>query len=226
MTNRYLTESALKAQETLRDRTLFGHIHVQISDQPPQNVSVKTVLGMIQKSFPRHLLSDMDSIYIGNFKMLNDRQVDSMYVSGAVLVSSNHESDKDLFDTLIHEFAHAAEEIAGDQIYGDGDVEREFLGKRKALFVILRDHYKVNKNDFLNTHFSYNFDNLLNNEIGYDNMGPLTSGLFLSPYGATSLREYFANVFEHIFIEGPARVQEVSPIAYKKIKFILNPRNF
>lgn len=215
----------MKAQENLKDRTLFGHIHIQISDKPPESVSVKTVLDMVKKTIPQHLLGDLDAIYIGNFKPLNDRQVDSMYISGAILVSSNHQSDKALYDTLVHEFAHAVEEIANYQIYGDGMVEREFLAKRKSLYMMLKDDYQVDKNDFMNVEFSYSFDNLLNKEIGYDNMAPLTHGLFMSPYGATSIHEYFANAFEHVFIDGPHTVQDISPAAYKKIRFVMNPKN-
>jgi hypothetical protein len=223
--NTYIQNSALKAQKDLKDRTLFSHIHVQITDKPPDQVSINSVLEKVKETIPKHLLSDLETIYVGNFKMLDDRQVDSMYVSGAILVSSKHESNEALYDTLVHEFAHAAEELARDQIYGDGLIAREFLGKRKTLYMMLKDDYEVDKNDFMNIEFSYSFDNLLNKEIGYDNMGPMTSGLFLSPYGATSLREYFANAFEHIFSGESHRVQEISPIVYKKIRFILNPRN-
>jgi hypothetical protein len=223
--NNYIKNSALSAQEKLRDRTLFGHIHIQITDHPPENVSVKTVLDMVKNTIPKHLLADVDSIYIGNFKPLNDRQVDSMYISGAILVSSTHESNDALFSTLVHEFAHAVEEIANYQIYGDGMIEREFLAKRKNLYLMLKDDYQIDKNDFMNKEFSYSFDNLLNKEIGYDNMAPITHGLFVSPYGATSIHEYFANVFEHMFLDGPHSVQEIAPMAYKKIRFVMNPKN-
>jgi Mlc titration factor MtfA (ptsG expression regulator) len=50
--------------------------------------------------------------------------------------------------------------------------------------------------------------------------------MFLSPYGCTSLREYFANCFEHYFIESPQAVQKLAPIAYKKIKAVLTKKDF
>ena len=36
--------------------------------------------------------------------------------------------------------------------------------------------------------------------VGYDNLNNFTNGLFSSPYGATSLKEYFANGFEEFFL--------------------------
>jgi Mlc titration factor MtfA (ptsG expression regulator) len=45
----------------------------------------------------------------------------------------------------------------------------------------------------------------------------MTVGLFCSPYGATSIREYFANAFEYYFIKDPKYVKKVSPRVYVKI---------
>jgi len=46
--------------------------------------------------------------------------------------------------------------------------------------------------------------------------------MFVSPYGATSLREYFANSFEKYFMGHHEEVQKLSPQAYKKITQIIN----
>ena len=47
-------------------------------------------------------------------------------------------------------------------------------------------------------------------------------GLFVSPYGATSIHEYFANGFENYFLENPDTVRDISPVLYKKIEEIIN----
>jgi Mlc titration factor MtfA (ptsG expression regulator) len=47
-------------------------------------------------------------------------------------------------------------------------------------------------------------------------------GLFVSPYGATSLQEYFANGFEKYFLENPRAVRDISPVLYRKIEEIIN----
>ena len=71
--------------------------------------------------------------------------------------------------------------------------------------------------DFVNTEYSEDFDQLLYKEVGYDRLTFFTMGLFVSPYGATSYREYFANGFENYFLNDPQYVKVVSPAVYDKI---------
>ena len=52
-------------------------------------------------------------------------------------------------------------------------------------------------------------------EVGYPALHTMTVGLFCSPYGATSLREYFANGFEFYFMKNRELVKKVSPQLYK-----------
>ena len=219
---KYIYESATRAQNNRNEYELFGRITVQVANPLPDQVSVKSVLKKIESDLPEHIIYDVDSIYVGDFKPLNDRQVDSLYISGSILISNNQDSNKTLFDTIIHEFAHAVEEVATSFIYSDGEVQNEFLQKRMYLYNILKDDYKLNKKAFVSAKFSQEFDDFLNKKIGYDNLGVITSNLFLSPYGATNLREYFANGFEHYYRSSPQEVRRISPQIYKKIVGILN----
>lgn len=219
---KYIYESATRAQNNRNEYELFGRITVQIANPLPSQVSIKSVLKKIESDLPEHIIYDVDSIYVGDFKPLNDRQVDSLYISGSILISNNQDSNKTLFDTIIHEFAHAVEEVATSFIYSDGEVQNEFLQKRMYLYNILKDDYRLNKKAFVSTKFSQEFDDFLNKEIGYDNLGIITSNLFLSPYGATNLREYFANCFEHYYRSSPQEVRRISPQVYKKVVGILN----
>ncbi len=218
----YILESAQRAQNSKNDYELFGRITVQIANPLPQNVSIKSVIKKIESDLPEHIVYDVDSIYVGQFSALNDRQVDSLYISGTILVSNKQENDKQLFDTLIHEFAHAVEDVAKSFIYSDGELSREFLSKRSYLYNILKDDYKLNKKAFININFNSEFDDFLNKTIGYDNLGVLTANLFLSPYACTDLREYFANGFEHFYRSSPQEVKRISPAVYKKVKAVLN----
>jgi Mlc titration factor MtfA (ptsG expression regulator) len=47
-------------------------------------------------------------------------------------------------------------------------------------------------------------------------------GLFCSPYGATSIQEYFANGFEKYFTESPQYVKKISPVMYQKVVEVIN----
>jgi hypothetical protein len=217
----YITESALRAQKNQKEFTLFKRIIVSITDPLPDEINIKSVLKDIEKKVPEHILSDVDSVYIGNYKMLQDRQVDSLYVNGSILITNQQPSDKELFSTIIHELGHASEEVAKDFIYGDGKLAREFIAKRKTLFNLLKDDYEINQKDFVDINFNQNFDDFAYKIVGYDNLGLITNGLFVSPYGCTSLREYFANGFEHYFLKDSVEVRELSPVLYRKIREIL-----
>lgn len=217
----YIIESAKRAQDSVTSRSLFGRIHVIIANPLGDGISLKSVLAAIEKRIPPAILNDVEVIYIGDFEPLRTRNVESMFVGGSILISNKIESERALFNALVHEFAHAVEEYATEFIYKDGDIGREFLGKRKTLFSMLKDDYQVERKDFLNINYDPKLDIFFSEELGYDNMRPLTYGLFLSPYAATSLREYFANAFENIFTEGDDEVRKLCPIAYKKIHALL-----
>ena len=95
---------------------------------------------------------------------------------------------------------------------------REFLGKRQRLFHILRaEGYDVQPKDFMETDYSQEFDMFLFKEIGYPALTQLTMGLFLTPYGVTSLSEYFAESFEYFFVRDPQCVKKITPSCYTKI---------
>lgn len=217
----YIVESARAAQNRKKDHQIFGRVIVQIANPLPDNINVGAVIKKIESELPEHIIYDVDAVYIGDFKPLNDRQVDSLYISGSIMVSNEQRSDKTLFDTMIHEFAHAVEEVAGAFIYSDNEVRDEFLLKRLYLYNMLKDDYRLNKKLFKMTQFSQELDDLFNKEIGYDNLGVMTSNLFLSPYACTNLREYFANGFEHYYRSSPEEVKVVSPAVYRKVIDVL-----
>tara|TARA_R100000152_G_C6618537_1_gene70026 strand:- start:331 stop:609 length:279 start_codon:yes stop_codon:yes gene_type:complete len=72
------------------------------------------------------------------------------------------------------------------------------------------------------TEYNEKFDNFLANTVGYPTLLTLTMGLFCSPYGATSIQEYFANGFEKYFLDNPRVVRDISPTLYRKIEEIIN----
>ena len=76
--------------------------------------------------------------------------------------------------------------------------------------------------NFLNIEYDKNFDKYLYKVVGYDKLTMLTMGLFITPYGATSIREYFANGFEHYFLESKEYVQKISPSLFIKIEEIID----
>ena len=172
----------------------------------------------IQQTVPRHLTYGLDSILIGTFPEFADRQINAFYRDGAIYISNLQDDDEDFIDDVIHELAHLVEKNHGARIYQDQKIVREFLGKRQRLYHMLRaEGFSVDAKDFMETEYSRQFDEFLFQEIGYPLLTQLTVGLFLTPYGVTSLPEYFAESFEYYFLRDSEYVRKTTPECYKKI---------
>tara|TARA_B100000427_G_scaffold321719_1_gene322713 strand:- start:413 stop:1087 length:675 start_codon:yes stop_codon:yes gene_type:complete len=210
----YITDSLKGSSEKL----LANKIPVIIKDQLPDDIDLDSILNIVDKKVPNHLLYGVDIIYVGNFKEFEDRGINAMYENGALYITNEQSNDKDMLDDIFHEIAHACEESYFSLIYSDGKIQDEFLGKRKKMFDILsQEGYNVSMGDFLNIDYSEEFDEFLHKEVGYEKLTFFTMGLFVSPYAATSYREYFANGFEHYFLEYPEYIKSTSPAVYEKV---------
>ena len=78
--------------------------------------------------------------------------------------------------------------------------------------------FKAPKSFFQNVEFTTEFDDFLHKQVGYDKLTTIMQGLFISPYAATSLREYFATMFTEYYMDSNhSFLKKVSPELYKKI---------
>ena len=85
--------------------------------------------------------------------------------------------------------------------------------------------YKIPEQMFMNTEYEEEFDMLLYQEIGYDKLSNIMTGVFITPYAATSLREYFASGFTEFYIHPDTHgfLQKVGPELYKKLVLLQDP---
>ena len=206
----YIKESAKNS----REYRVHGFIPVVFKDEMlSEEVEIEDFIIAIEEKIPIHLLRGIEMIYIGDFPHLKDRN--ALYSDGAIYISSREPTTYDMLEDAIHEIAHSVEEKYGYMIYDGGKLQNEFLGKRERLRDILNTQgYRLPDKYYSNVEYSKKFDSFLSDEIGYPALLSLTMGLFASPYGATSLREYFANGFEKYFLGQARRVKEVSPVLY------------
>jgi hypothetical protein len=196
----------------------FGNIDVVIKDEIVSDVDISKVFDKVLRLIPNHFLNLIDIIYIGDFKFLKDKNVNAAYMDGAIYISNIQEDENDLLDDVVHEVAHAVEVSHGDTIFGDGNIEREFLLKRNFLERILKENnYDTEKVDFLNIEYDNEFDLLTFEKVGYDAIALMTVNIFLSPYSAVSLREYFAAGFEEYYLGEISLLKEICPYVYKKM---------
>lgn len=212
--NNYIENKLKNSKEKL----LYNKIPVFIKDPLPKRINLDSILEFVQRKIPEHLVYGIDMVYIGDFEEFHENDTNAAYKDGALYITNHQSHEMDMIDDIFHEIAHACEESYYSLIYPDGQIQNEFLGKRKKLFDILKQEgYNISLKSCLDIEYSSEFDEFLYKEVGYDKLTFFTMGLFVSPYGATSCREYFANGFEHYFLNEPQYVKIVSPAVYGKV---------
>ena len=197
------------------------NIPVFVTDELEEGVNIPLFCQEAEDLLPQKVLYNIDVVYIGNFpRELKDRN--ALYSNGAIYMTSSEPTNFDMLENFVHEVAHSLETKYGLFIYTD-DLIGEFKNKRARLGAILDAHgYTINPHLYGFTEYNKKFDNFLANEVGYPTLLSLTMGLFVSPYGATSIQEYFANGFEKYFLNNAQTVKDISPTLYRKIEEIIN----
>ena len=194
-------------------------IEVSIKEPLTNDISAERVVNSLFSKVPRHLLRGINSIHIGSFGFLSDRNLQAIYKDSSIYVTNEQESESDLLDDIVHEVSHSIEELYAEFLYSDKILEKEFLAKRKNMWLALSsNNINTDLSLYLNPSYDEDFDNFLYGEIGYQMLSLMTSSIFHSPYAATSLREYFADGFEAFFMrEELAKLKSLSPALFKKI---------
>ena len=127
-------------QKKLKQYSLFQIIPIYIKDALSEEVNILNVIDEVESRVPQHIAQTVDAIYVGHFKEFSTKKINAMYRDGAIYISNSQDNDSDMIDDIIHEFAHAAEDIYAAEIYSDGVIQREFAGKRKRLESILQEY--------------------------------------------------------------------------------------
>ena len=163
-------------------------IEVIIKNKTKEQVSVRDTVEQLVSMVPNHLLQNINTIQIGQFSELQNRQIQAMYKNSTIFVTNKQDSNEDLLDDLIHEVAHSVEEIKSNFIYGDAQIKQEFLQKRKQMWTTLKNKgFEIDLQQFLNTKYVEDFDMFLYKEVGYPLLSSIVASLFYSPYAATSI---------------------------------------
>ena len=194
-------KNTIKNRHSKTSRFTWKGVEVLVKDEIKNpDVSIRSVLMKVGSKIPKHFLSNVDVIYVGDFDFFKERDIQAMYENSCIFVTNSQDSIDDMCDDIVHEIAHSLEEVHKDIIYSDGQLEQEFLEKRKQLYSILKSEgFNVNLFSFMNPIYNKEFDDLLYREIGYPALNMLSTSIFYSPYACTSLREYFANGFEALY---------------------------
>jgi hypothetical protein len=213
-TVKYLAKSSKNKKEYFVNGVLLF-----LNDDLPESVDINAVKKKLEKTIPKRMFHNVDYIYVGDFPELKTRDVQSAYMRGAIYITNEIETNEMLYKSIVHEIAHSVETTFASKIYEDNEVAAEFVGKRKKLRSILKTqgHELEDPTIFIRTEYNPEFDSFLYKNVGYDKLNQLVVGLFCSPYAATSLREYFANGFEHYYLGDREYLQKTCPKLYSRI---------
>jgi len=202
--------------------SLYRKIPIFFKDKFIEPIDLRKVIQEIETRLPEIFFYGIDSLIVGDFDEFAERRVNAKFDNGSIYVTNNQSNEEDMVDDIVHEVGHNVEQNYSTDIYGDSEVEIEFLGKRKKLFHLLKQEYGSKLNgwgkSFMDTEYSPEFDDFLYQVIGYPLLTSLTMGLFISPYAITSLREYFATAFEEYFLKDRDYIRSISPRLYHKIE--------
>lgn len=219
----YIKQSSIKTKKKLKEYSLFaGSIPVVFKERFKNEIDIKQILKKIEKRIPKNLFQNLDIIYVGDFPELNSREVESVFMDGGIYLSNNQYDDLSVYSSIVHELAHCIEKTFEQEVYGDEQIISEFLLKRKQLQGILEASSLFCKPKlYLKLDHDEEFDNFLYKTVGYDKLALLSSNIFLSPYAATDIREYFSNGFEYYFCNGgDPFFKKACPKLYNKIIYL------
>ena len=211
-------QESYKRSKRLQDSYSLNGIQIYIKDPLTGKIDMNFVTRYITSRIPRMLMKGIDVIYIGEFEDLIKRDINAMYEDGAIYLTNVQEDEMDVIDDIIHEMAHATEKEYTSIIYS-GSLEREFLGKRRRLYSVLKaEGYEISPIFKVKLEYDKGIDEFLYQDVGYGKLNNLVNGLLPSAYAATSLREYFAICFEEYFMGDVQYLKSICPIAFEVIQ--------
>lgn len=215
----YLKNSHKKNRETPVGSLKIAGLNVYIKEPVIGNVDVDRCLQYIADRIPNAMISNVNTVIIGNFPFLQKRNAEGIFKGGTIYLTNNQETDQHFIADIVHEIAHSFEEK--ENIQQDQNMIDEFLQKRMMMYQILSANNllgnTVTENDFSNIAYSQKFDDYLYKQVGYEKLNNLLGGLFISSYASTCLREYFANGFENFFVNDMFIVKKYAPSVYNRL---------
>jgi len=205
---------------------VYGGIDIEEIDPMPESINVQAIFKAIEKNFPPHYFKDLDGVKIVHLDEFDEREVNALYRDKIFYITNKQDNSNDLLDDIVHEFAHHMEAIFPETIYSDEKLINEFRRKRQELLFELRSEgYWTKDYDFDNLKYDEKFDIFLYKRVGKNMLRLVTSGLFIRPYAAVSLREYFATGFEAYYLGKQNTLEKISPVLYDKITELHNHSN-
>lgn len=216
----WITESAKRGRK-MRDSFMLNGIPVLVKDKMSDGVDLEFVLNYISARVPFYLTRNVEMIYVGQFSEMKERDINAFYEADAIYVTNQQDDEMDMIEDIVHEISHAVEQYNQEAIYGTGSLQREFIGKRKALSNLLSQKYEVPSGFNIDFEYDRTVDDFLFRDVGYDALNQICVGIFPSAYAATSVSEYWAKGFEELFIGETSNLRQMCPVLYRTLALLI-----
>jgi hypothetical protein len=216
----WITESAKKGRR-MKDVFNLNDVTIIIKDKISDGVDFEFVLNYISARVPFYLTSNIEMIYVGQFQEMKERDINAFFENDAIYVTNEQTDEMDMIEDIIHEISHAVEQYNQEAIYGTGSLQREFIGKRKALSNLLSQKYEVPAGFNIDFEYDRTVDDFLFRDVGYDALNQICVGIFPSAYAATSISEYWAKGFEELFIGETNNLKQMCPVLYRTLALLI-----
>ncbi len=99
-TIRYIRYSFEKALRERQEYTFFGDIYVYVKDPIPESIDLAAVLGEVESTIPHQLAKEIDTIYVGRFEELAERELQALYKDGALYLTNLQHSEEQMIKIL------------------------------------------------------------------------------------------------------------------------------
>ena len=196
----------------------FAGARVEQVDETPEGIDCQAIFKKVEDALPRKFLLGLKKVRIEDHPEFKKRNLSALYHEDTLYISPNFGGDGSVFNDIIHEIAHHIETLYPGFIYDDGKIVREFIKKRHEIeYELSTEGYWTNEYDFKDINYNEKLDNLLYKRLGPNMLSLVTTGIFVRPYAAVSVREYFATGFEAYYLGQKEKLDKVSPMLYDKI---------
>ena len=91
----YINNSYSKSINEQKEFYLYD-IPIFLLEKLPSNININNIINNIKDLIPYEMYSNLEGIYIGDFKELKDRQVQAIFKDGVIYLSSYKEICSDV----------------------------------------------------------------------------------------------------------------------------------
>ena len=196
---------------------------VRVVDELPENVDFEYILYLLENKIPKAYFRNLKAIHVEKLEEFTKRDINALYKDGILYITNEQDNTDDFLDDIVHELAHHVETIYLESVYEDNKIKEEFLKKRKELaFELASEGYNIPEGFTSDVKYSPEVDSYLYKRVGYGPLRMFGLGIFVRPYAATSLREYFAVGFEFFYLKNAEELKKTCPALYNKIYYLHN----